>query len=117
MGFRTRSQRNFDKYLHEKADSAGSRTAHQLRAGGPDLVRYAGHHHRGESRELVELVHTLQPKCLVDGRIGNDKGDYRSTGDNEIPVKVLDYDWETPVTTNDTWGFKTSDNNWKSARH
>ena len=56
-----------------------------------------------KSKELADVVHTLQPKCLVDGRIGNDKGDYRSTGDNEIPVKVLDYDWETPVTTNDTW--------------
>jgi alpha-L-fucosidase len=69
-----------------------------------------------ESRALVELVHKLQPNCLVDGRIGNDMGDYHSTRDNEIPVKVLDYDWETPVTLNDTWGFKKSDNNWKDPR-
>ena len=43
-----------------------------------------------QSRELVDLVHALQPECLVNGRIGNDMGDYRSTGDNEIPDEVLD---------------------------
>ncbi len=37
-------------------------------------------------------------------------------GDNQIPARVLDYDWETPVTLNDTWGFKTDDNNWKSTQ-
>ncbi len=69
-----------------------------------------------QSAELVDLVHTLQPACLVDGRIGHGKGDYHSMGDNEIPAKVLDYDWETPVTLNDTWGFKDNDHNWKSAQ-
>jgi alpha-L-fucosidase len=67
-----------------------------------------------QSRELANLVHTLQPACLVDGRIGNDMGDYRSMGDNQIPVKRFDFDWESPVTLNDTWGFKKTDDNWKS---
>ena len=69
-----------------------------------------------QSIELANLVHSIQPDCLVSGRIGNDMGDYRSTGDNQLPVRVLDYDWETPVTLNDTWGFKKDDNNWKSAQ-
>ncbi len=69
---------------------------------------------REQSKELAELVHSIQPDCLVSGRIGNDIGDYRSMGDNQIPAKVMDYDWETPVTLNDTWGFKKDDHNWKS---
>jgi alpha-glucosidase len=69
-----------------------------------------------QSLELANLVHSIQPDCLVSGRIGNDMGDYRSTGDNQLPVKVLDYDWETPVTLNDTWGFKKDDHNWKSVQ-
>ncbi len=69
---------------------------------------------REQSRELAGLVHSIQPDCLVSGRIGNDVGDYRSMGDNQIPAKVMDYDWETPVTLNDTWGFKKDDQNWKS---
>jgi alpha-L-fucosidase len=68
-----------------------------------------------QSRELVDLVHELQPACLVDGRVGNDLGDYASTGDNTIPVEQLvEMDWETPATINDTWSFKSDDENWKS---
>jgi len=67
-----------------------------------------------QSRELVELVHTLQPACLVNGRIGNGLGDYAETRDNVIPSEALQVDWEVPATINDTWGFKTHDHNWKS---
>lgn len=69
-----------------------------------------------QSQELTEMVHSIQPACIVSGRVGHDVGDYRSMGDNQIPVKVLDYDWETPVTLNDTWGFKKDDHNWKSTQ-
>jgi alpha-L-fucosidase len=68
-----------------------------------------------QSRELVDLVHEVQPDCLVNGRVGNDLGDYASTRDNVIPAKqLLEMDWETPATINDTWGYKQDDHNWKS---
>lgn len=67
-----------------------------------------------QSQELLDLVHELQPDCLVSGRLGNGLGDYASAGDNVIPGKTLAADWETPATINDTWGFKASDHNWKS---
>lgn len=69
-----------------------------------------------QSRELTELVHQLQPDCLVNSRVGHGAGDYRSAGDNQIPVCVMREPWETPATLNDTWGFKTSDHNWKSVK-
>ncbi len=69
-----------------------------------------------QSKELADLVHSIQPDCLVSGRIGNEVGDYSSMGDNQIPAKVMSYDWETPVTLNDTWGFKKADHNWKSTQ-
>lgn len=69
-----------------------------------------------QSRELLDVVHRLQPECLVCGRLGNALGDYASAGDNAIPGSVVNLDWETPATINDTWGFKTSDRNWKSTR-
>jgi alpha-L-fucosidase len=69
---------------------------------------------QAQSQALVDLVHELQPACLVDGRIGNHLGDYASTRDNVIPAEQLvDMDWETPATINDTWGFKSDDENWK----
>ncbi len=69
-----------------------------------------------QSRALVDLVHELQPECLVNGRIGNELGDYAEARDNAIPTERPDADWETPATINDTWGFKKDDHNWKSPR-
>jgi alpha-L-fucosidase len=67
------------------------------------------------SLELVDMVRKLNPQCLVDGRVGNGVGDYESAGDNQISATNMKRDWETPVTLNDTWGFKRDDNNWKSS--
>ena len=66
------------------------------------------------SQELVDLVHEIQPACLVNGRIGNDIGDYGETRDNVVPEDLVQADWENPATINDTWGFKTDDHNWRS---
>ena len=67
------------------------------------------------SREVADLVKSIQPNCLVSGRIGNEFGDYMSTGDNKIPALPYYGDWEVPATLNDTWGYKSDDHNWKSA--
>ncbi len=67
-----------------------------------------------QSRELLDLVHELQPDCIVNGRLGNGLGDYAEAGDNRIPENLVEGDWETPATINDTWGFKVNDHNWKS---
>ena len=68
-----------------------------------------------QSRSLLELCNQLQPDCLVCGRLGNALGDYATTGDNRIPETVLDLDWETPATLNDSWSYKLNDHNWKSS--
>jgi len=67
------------------------------------------------SESLMNLVHNLQPDCLVSGRIGNNQGDYASAGDNKVPEDIMrNGDFETPATINDTWGYKSLDHNWKS---
>jgi alpha-L-fucosidase len=71
---------------------------------------------REQSQKLADLVHQLQPLCLVSGRVGNGLGDYDSAGDNQISVGAVPRPWETPVTMNDTWGFRKDDHNWKSAQ-
>ncbi|MCJ7738165.1 MAG: alpha-L-fucosidase [Anaerolineae bacterium] len=70
---------------------------------------------RTQSRSLLDLVHEHQPDCLVCGRVGNALGDYASAGDNRIPDSVVQVDWESPATINDTWGYRSDDENWKSA--
>ena len=69
-----------------------------------------------QSKELADLVHKLQPACLIDGRIGNNMGDFQTKGDNKIPTGATSSDWDTPATMNDTWGYKKNDHNWKSVQ-
>jgi hypothetical protein len=38
-------------------------------------------------QRFVDIVQSLQPACLIDGRLGT-AGDYTSTGDNAIPEGV-----------------------------
>ena len=71
----------------------------------PDRVR-AGGWVRKHSRVFDRLE--------ISRRIGNDIGDYAETRDNVVPEDLVDSDWENPATINDTWGFKTDDENWKS---
>ena len=72
---------------------------------------------RARSAELKELVNSLQPDCLVSGRIGSGIGDYMTTGDNFIPLLPFDGPFEVPATMNATWGFNKYDQNWKSTEY
>ena len=66
--------------------------------------------------ELRDFVHSIQPDCIINGRIGYGLGDYRQMGDNEIPVLAYNGAWETPMTLNNTWGFSKTDEKWKSPK-
>lgn len=68
----------------------------------------------GQARELYDLVKACQPDCLVNTRIGQGLGDYRSCGDNQLPETYTDELVESPITLNKTWGYKSFDNDWKS---
>ena len=67
-----------------------------------------------QSRELADLVHSIQPDCLLSGRTGNHMGDYMTTGDNFIPRLTYSGDWEVPATVNETWGYNRFDTGWKT---
>lgn len=64
-------------------------------------------------KRLTDIVRSLQPATLIDGRLGA-VGDYQSTGDNVIPPKATDETFEVPATLNHTWGYRSDDHNWKS---
>ncbi len=68
-----------------------------------------------QSNELYEMIKHYQPDCLVNSRIGNGLGDYRSWGDNQIPDEYMSEGlFESPATLNHSWGFKYYDDDWKS---
>ncbi|MBQ3115535.1 MAG: alpha-L-fucosidase [Clostridia bacterium] len=67
-----------------------------------------------QSKELYEHVKALQPHCLVNSRIGHGYGDYNSLGDNTVCTVPLGVPNECLVTLNDTWGYRSYDENWKT---
>ena len=66
------------------------------------------------SEQMKELVHELQPKCIINERIGNELGDYK-TPEQFIPIKP-EGPFEVCMTMNETWGYKKNDHNWKSPK-
>lgn len=61
-----------------------------------------------QSRELADLVHRLQPNCMVSGRLGNDAGDFCVMGDNNYPDYKIAAPWQTPASVYDeTWGYRS----------
>lgn len=69
-----------------------------------------------EALDLKKTVKSIQADCLISGRIGFGLGDYRTTGDNMLPNIASDKLWELPATMNTTWGYKESDNNWRTSK-
>ncbi len=106
-------KKDFDRYLRAKAEP---QVRELLTEYGPialvwfDTPRLMTPE---RAQRFTDLVHSLQPKCLIDGRLGA-AGDYVSTGDNAIPSRVGAEAWETPATINHTWGYKKDDHDWKS---
>jgi alpha-L-fucosidase len=106
-------KKDFDRYLRAKAEP---QVRELLTEYGPvalvwfDTPRLMTPE---RAQRFTDLVRRLQPKTLIDGRLGA-AGDYVSTGDNVIPSKVGAEAWETPATINHTWGYKKDDHDWKS---
>lgn len=69
-----------------------------------------------QSKEVYDWIKKYQPDCLVPSRVGNGLGDIHSFADNVIPEEECKEGlWESCVTMNHTWGYKSYDNDWKSA--
>lgn len=61
-----------------------------------------------QSRELYDLVKSLQPDCLVSGRLGNDMYDFAVMPDNTYPDGSLQAPWQTAASMFDeTWSWRS----------
>lgn len=110
------SGKDFDKYLHDKCIPQLKEILTQY--GDIALIWFDTPMEMtpAQSREVAETVKSIQPNCIVSGRIGNGLGEYMTTGDNFIPSEPFEGDWEVPATLNDTWGYSKFDHNWKDPK-
>lgn len=68
--------------------------------------------------QFYKRVYNINPNVIVNRRVGYNFGDYLDAGDNKIPSskdKLTKY-WETCGTTNNSWGYKSYDKDWKSPK-
>jgi alpha-L-fucosidase len=112
-----RSKKDFTRYLEEKSKP---QLRELLSNYGPlGLVWFdRGMDTPEHTREFVEIVRQLQPRCLINGRVGGYgrdlMGDYQDMDDNGMPADGLQEYWETPQTLNTTWGYSRFDQQWKT---
>jgi alpha-L-fucosidase len=66
-----------------------------------------------ESEKMNKMVLDLQPDILVNNR-NLLAGDFSTP---EQSTQAARGDWESCMTMNDSWGYVTGDNNWKSPHH
>ena len=76
--------------------------------------------------EMYNFLRNINPDLIINNRVDkgrqgmqgmNKEGDFAGdfgTPEQEILEDASDYDWESCMTMNDTWGFKSWDHNWKS---
>jgi alpha-L-fucosidase len=61
-----------------------------------------------QSKRFADTVHSIQPNCMVSGRVFNYQGDFTVMGDNQVPKFVIDEPWQTPASIyTDTLGYRS----------
>jgi alpha-L-fucosidase len=72
---------------------------------------------RKQSIALEQLVRRLQPRAVVNTRVGNGVGDVEEMGDNQVPARATGRDFEVPATMAESWGYSELDTAlyWKSS--
>jgi len=98
----------------------------------PDVLWFDGEwpswYTEEDGREIYAYLRRLKPSIIINNRVGKgrkgmeglNRGDRQYVGDfgtpeQQIPATGLPgVDWESCMTMNDTWGYKSYDHNWKS---
>lgn len=103
-----------------------------LESCDPDVLWFDGEwvdwYTEADAREIYAYLRELKPSIIINNRVGKgrkgmeglNKGDQEYVGDfgtpeQQIPATGLPgVDWESCMTMNNTWGYKSYDDNWKS---
>lgn len=66
-----------------------------------------------EAQKIRQILLKSNPSTIINGRLMG-WGDY-DTPEQNIPISRPDFNWwELCMTTNDNWGYRHTDNNWKT---
>ena len=112
-GWDPAQKRDMDEYIR---DIAVPQIREILTQYSPDVLWWDTPHKMTNERaeQFLPLI-KLRPGLIHNNRLGGDyKGDI-TTPEQHIPGTGLPGDWESCMTMNTTWGFKSYDHDWKSS--
>jgi len=67
--------------------------------------------------KIMDAVKATQPDIIMNNRLGAGVAGDLETPEQYIPATGYPgLNWESCMTMNNTWGFKSNDNNWKSSK-
>lgn len=66
-----------------------------------------------QSKEIRELIKSLQPHCIINNRIGGGMGDYAIV-EQKLVDKINTRPWEACITMGRNWGYNKFDTVYKS---
>ena len=70
---------------------------------------------RQEAMEILPVIRRLQPSTVMNQRLGGGVPGDTMNAEQYVPARGYPgKDWETCMTMNDTWGYRSDDTNWKS---
>ncbi|MBN1509005.1 MAG: alpha-L-fucosidase, partial [Sedimentisphaerales bacterium] len=80
-----------------------------------------------KGKDMYAYIRGIRPEVIINNRVGKGRkgmeglsksdeyaGDFGTPEQQIPPTGLPGVDWETCMTINDTWGYKSYDENWKS---
>ncbi len=103
---------SFDDYLKK---IAVPQTREILTRYQPDILWWDTPHLMTKERaDLLQPLIKLRPGLITNNRLGGGYAGDTDTPEQHIPATgIKGRDWETCMTMNGTWGYKSYDDNWK----
>lgn len=104
------SSHNADFVTPEHHEFSKSQVKELLTGYGPisELWFDMGSLEPWQSQELYDLVKSLQPDCMVSGRLGNDVYDFAVMADNKLPQTALHAPWQSAASMfPETWSYRS----------
>ena len=68
---------------------------------------------RRQSTEIRQLIHSIQPNCIINNRIGNGLGDYNVV-EQKLTKGINRRPWEACMTMGKNWGYNQFDTVYKA---
>ena len=93
--------------VHVRADHGAAHATTAASTCCGSTAGGSGRPHSGGGRELIDLIHSLQPDILVNDRLPG-FGDFE-TPEQFVPPRPLGRAWETCMTMNESWGYNPTD--------